>query len=127
MPSTARTARRATRQLVTAAVATFALSVGSGALVSAHAQSAYSYSGSGPSVTVDYSVLNRLGPAPQVPDSRVIRHAPAQPATHHVALGHSAPRHSRVVAQAHPTQRVAEVVQDGSVTIDYRALVALNP
>lgn len=139
MPSTARTARRATRQLVTAAVATFALSVGSGALVSAHAQSAYSYSGSGPSVTVDYSVLNRLGPAPQVPDSRFIRHAPAQPATHHVALGHSAPRHSRVVAQqnarrparviaqVHPTQRVAEVVQDGSVTIDYRALVALNP
>lgn len=141
MPSTARTAQRATRQLVTAAVGAFALSVGSGALVSAHAQSAYSYSG--PSVTVDYSVLNRLGPAPQVPDSRFVLHVPAQPAAHRaahrVALGHGAPRHprvavqqnahrsARVVAQAHSTQRVAEVVQDGNVTIDYGALAALNP
>ena len=137
MPPTARTADRATRRLVTAAVGAFALSIGSGALVSAHAQSAYSYSG--PSVTIDYSVLNRLGPTPPVPHSRFVVHAPAQAATHRVALGHSAARHSRVVtrqnvhrparviAQAHPTQRVAEVIEDGSVTIDYRALIALKP
>ena len=137
MPSMARTTHRTTRQFVTAAVGALALSVGSGALVSAHAQSAYSYSS--PSVTVDYSVLNRLGPAPQVPDSRFMLHGSAQPATHRVALGHNTPRHSRVVAQqkvrrpapvvaqAHPTQRVAEVFQDGNVTIDYGALAALNP
>jgi|SRR5579872_1353278 len=137
MPATARTAHRATRQFVTAAVGALALSVGSGALVSAHAQSAYGYSGS--SVTVDYSVLNRLGPAPQVPDSRFVLHVPAQPNTHRVALGHSTPRHPRVAAQqntrrpprvaaqTHPIQRVAEVVQDGNVTIDYGALAALNP
>src|SRR5690348_3437076 len=137
MPSTARKTRRATRQFVTVAVGAFALSVGSGALVSAHAQSAYSYSS--PSVTVDYSVLNRLGPAPQVPDSRFMLHTPTQAGTHRVALGHSTARRSRavaqqsvhrparVVAQAHPTQRVAAVVQDGNVTIDYGALAALNP
>lgn len=136
MPTMARTVRHATRQLMIAAVGAFALSVGSGAFVSAHAQSAYSYSGS--SVTVDYSVLNRLGPAPQVPDSRFVLHVPARPTTHHVALGHSTSRHRRMVAQnvhrptravAHtrPIQRVAEVIQDGSVTIDYRALAALNP
>lgn len=137
MPSMARTTHRATRQFVTAAVGALALSIGSGALVSAHAQSAYSYSGS--SVTVDYSVLNRLGPAPQVPDGRFVLHVPAQPGVHHIALTHNTPRHSRVVAQkkvrrpapvvaqAHPTQRVAEIVQDGNVTIDYGALAALNP
>jgi len=136
MPSTARTVRRATSQFVMAAVGAFALSVGSGALVSAHAQSAYSYSG--PSVTIDYSVLNRLGPAPQVPDSRFVLHVPAQPDTHRVALGHSvrharvvatqnAHRPARVVAQARSIQRVADVVQDGNVTIDYGALAALNP
>jgi len=131
MPVTARTAHRATRQFVVAGIGAFALFVGSGALVSAHAQSAYSYSGS--SVTIDYSVLNRLGPAPQVPDGRFVLHVPALTHTH------SAPRHPRVVAQQHvrrparvvaqarPIQRVAEIVQDGSVTIDYRALAALNP
>lgn len=136
MPSMARMVRRATRQFVMAAVGALALSVGSGSLVSAHAQSAYSYSS--PSVTIDYGVLNRLGPAPQVPDSRFVLRVPARPATHRVALGHT-PRHSRVVAQrnarrparlvaqARPTQRVAEVVQDGNVTIDYGALAALNP
>lgn len=137
MPVTARTTHRAARQFVMAAVGALALSVGSGAFVSARAQSAYSYSGS--SVTIDYSVLNRLGPAPQVPDSRFVLHVPAQPGARHVALTHSAPRHpravaqqnvrrpARAVAQARPIQRVAEVVQDGSVTIDYRALAALNP
>lgn len=137
MSVTARTTHRATRQFIVAAVGALALSVGSGALVSAHAQSAYSYSGS--SVTVDYSVLSRLGPAPQVPDGRFVLHVPAQPAARHVALTHSTPRHprvvaqrnvrhpARVVAQARPIQRVAEIVQDGSVTIDYRALAALNP
>ena len=137
MPVTARTTRRAGHQFILVAGGALALSIGSGALVSAHAQSAYSYSGS--SVTVDYSVLNRLGPAPQVPDGRFVLHVPAQPGVHHVALSHSVPRHprvvaqrnvrgpARVVAQAHPIQRVAEVVQDGSVTIDYRALAALNP
>ena len=137
MPVTARKTHRASRQFIVAAVGALALSIGSGALVSAHAQSAYSYSGS--SVTVDYSVLNRLGPAPQVPDGRFVLHVPSQPGARHIALTHSAPRHPRavaqqnvrgpahVVAQAHPIQRVAEVVQDGSVTIDYRALVALNP
>ncbi|MGH7007088.1 MAG: OmpA family protein [Stellaceae bacterium] len=134
---TARTTHRAARQFVMAAVGALALSVGSGAFVSARAQSAYSYSGS--SVTIDYSVLNRLGPAPQVPDSRFVLHVPAQPGARHVALTHRAPRHpravaqqnvrrpARAIAQARPIQRVAEVVQDGSVTIDYRALAALNP
>lgn len=137
MPVTARTTHRATRQFVVAAVGALALSVGSGAFVSAHAQSAYSYSGS--SVTIDYSVLSRLGPAPQVPDSRFVLHVPTQPGARHAALAHRAPRHPRVaaqqkvrgparaVAQARPIQRVAEVVEDGSVTIDYRALAALNP
>src|SRR5579864_2461137 len=137
MPVTARTTHRAGRQFVMAAVGALALCIGSGALVSAQAQSAYNYSGS--SVTVDYSVLNRLGPAPQVPDSRFVLHVPAQPGAHHAALAHNAPRHPRVLAQqnvrrptrvavqARPVQRVAEVVQDGNVTIDYRALAALNP
>ncbi|MGH6977201.1 MAG: hypothetical protein ACREED_09260, partial [Stellaceae bacterium] len=137
MPLTARTTHRTTRQLVMAAVGVFALSVGSAAVAPARAQSAYSYSGS--SVTVDYSVLNRLGPAPQVPDSRFVLHVPARPGTHRIALSHRTPRHPRVVAQrnvrrparvvarAHPVQRVADVVRDGDVTIDYGALAALNP
>jgi len=62
-----------------------------------------------------------------------------QPGAHHAALAHNAPRHprvlvqqnvrrpTRVAVQARPVQRVAEVVQDGNVTIDYRALAALNP
>ena len=136
MPSAGRTTQRATRQFVTAAVGALALSVGSGAFASAHAQSAYTYSGS--SVTVDYGVLDRLGPAPRVPDSRFVLHVPTQAGPHRVALAHSTPRHprvvaqqpnhhpARVVAQAHPIQHAAQIVQDGSVTIDYGVLASLN-
>ncbi|HYL33925.1 MAG TPA: OmpA family protein [Stellaceae bacterium] len=138
MPSTARTTHRATRQLVTAAVGVFALSVGSAAIAPAHAQSPYTYSDSGSSVTVDYGVLDRLGPAPRVPDNRFVVHVPAQPGAQHVALGHRTQHHARVVAQqvvhhparsvaqARPVQRTAHIVQIGSVTIDYGALAALN-
>jgi len=138
MPSTARTTHHATRQLLTAAIGVFALSVGSAAVAPARAQSSYTYSDSGSNVTVDYGVLDRLGPAPRVPDNRFVLHVPAQPGAQHVALGHSRQRHPRVVtqqvvhhparsvAQARPVHRAAQIVQIGSVTIDYGALAALN-
>jgi len=115
----------------------FVLSVGSAAVAPACAQSPYTYSIGGSSVTVDYGVLDRLGPAPRVPDNRFVSHVPAQSAARHAALGHSTQHHPRVVAQqgvhhparslaqAHPVQR-AEIVHVGSVTIDYGALAALN-
>lgn len=138
MPSTARTTHHATRQLVTAAVGVFALLVGSAAVAPVRAQSPYTYSDSSSRVTVDYGVLDRLGPAPRVPDNRFVLHVPAQPVAHRVALAHSTSRHphvvaqqvthhpARVVAQAYPNQHAAQIVQDGSVTIDYGVLASLN-
>ncbi|MGH6967942.1 MAG: OmpA family protein [Stellaceae bacterium] len=127
----ARVAHRTTRPFVMAAVGAFALAVGSVAAAPAQAQSAYGYAGS--SVTVDYSVLDHLGPAPHVPDSRFVLRVPEQPgALHHGALQrprvvarrivrHPTPRPTQI-AQVHPVQHVADIVQDGSVTIDYGAL-----
>ena len=51
------------------------------------AQSPYTYSDSSSRVTVDYSVLDRLGPAPRVPDNRFVLHVPAQPVASGLQLG----------------------------------------
>ncbi len=131
MPHAAGTTHRATRQLLMAGVVALAVvSLGGGTVAPAHAQSAYGYAQS--SVTVDYSVLDHLGPAPRVPDGRFVLRVPARPGTH-VAL-HHATRHRRAVArrvvhhpvrrlaQVHPARRLTDVVRDGSVTIDYAAL-----
>ncbi len=131
MPLVARRSHRAGRTLVVAAVVGFTLSVGTGAMTDARAQSVYGTMR--PSVTVDYSVLDHLGPAPQVPDGRFVLRVPASHPTR-VARRHE--RYSRVIAQravhhhperrvarAHPTTRLTSVViQDGSVIIDYAAL-----
>jgi len=88
----------------------------------AHAQSAYAVRGQ--TVLVDYSVLDRLGPAPMVPDGRFVLRAPrsttlaAAPAAHRkMALRYPTPHRAA-------TQAVTRVEQNGSVTIDYSALPA---
>lgn len=134
MPHVARITHRATHQFILAAVGALLFTAGGAAVAPAHAQSAYE--SSQPSVTVDYSVLDRLGPAPQVPDSRFVLRVPTRPNARRVASRHSDRRHPRVVAQrgtnhsahrlvqAHPVRHIqtAQVVQVGAVTIDYRAL-----
>jgi outer membrane protein OmpA-like peptidoglycan-associated protein len=94
----------------------------------AHAQSAYS-SLNRQSVTVDLSALDRLGPAPTVPDGRFVLKAPARdfataPApklaarsTHRSRLALHAPAH-RNLARA-DQNRIERI---GNVTIDYSAL-----
>jgi outer membrane protein OmpA-like peptidoglycan-associated protein len=129
MPHAACTSHRTARSFVVAAGAVFALSVGGGTVTRAHAQSVYGSMQS--SVTINYSVLDHLGPAPRVPDGRFVPRVPARhPA--HVAFRHTRHRHviaRRVVlhpvrrmARAQPVRRLPEVVQLGSVTIDYEAL-----
>jgi outer membrane protein OmpA-like peptidoglycan-associated protein len=130
MPHAART-HRATRQLVVAAVVALAAwSVGS-AVEPAHAQSIHA--SAQPSVTVDFSVLDHLGPAPRVPDGRFVLRVPERPGTrvalHHVRGHRSHAVARRVVhhpvrrlAQVHAVRHLAAVVRDGSVTIDYAAL-----
>ena len=130
MPLPARRSHRAGRTLVVAAAAGLALSVGSGAATRAHAQSTYGTMR--PSVTIYYSVLDRLGPAPQVPDGRFVLRVPARHSTR-VARRHQPHRRlvvaQRVIhhpahrlAQTHSTPQLASIVRDGSVIIDYSAL-----
>lgn len=93
----------------------------------AHAQSAYSFNRQ--SVTIDLSALDRLGPAPTVPDGRFVLRAPAQNfatatapklasrSTHRSRLALHAPGH-RNLARA-DQNRIERI---GNVTIDYSAL-----
>lgn len=88
----------------------------------AHAQSAYAVRGQ--TVLVDYSVLDRLGPAPTVPDGRFVLRVPRSTT---VA---AAPAARRKIALRRPTTHraatpaVARVEHEGNVTIDYSALPA---
>ncbi len=138
---------RTTRQFVFAAAGALALAT-IGTAGPAQAQTVFIGYSSGPSVTVDYSVLDRLGPPPQVLDGRFVLKVPARPGARPLALHQPrAPHHTRVlarravhhrpvrvalhrpnhavhVAQRHPAPRGAQIVHEGSVTIDYGALPA---
>ncbi|MDE2230242.1 MAG: OmpA family protein [Alphaproteobacteria bacterium] len=125
MSHAARITHRARRRMLFAACGAFALSVGGLTAVPVHAQSAYGYTGS--SVIVDYSVLDRLGPAPHVPDGRFVLRVSARPSASrtHVALHHVVHRHPRHLVRRiahHPVRHLVGIVHDGSVTIDYAAL-----
>jgi len=116
MPKSARIARSVTRRIASVAlgVALIAFAVAA----PARAQSAYTPVAQ--SVSVDLSVLDRLGPAPQVPDGRFVLHIPKSPAAPETRV---ASRHSRTPVH-HPVKAVAEIQHIGSVTIDYAALPA---
>lgn len=120
MPLMARTSHRTGRSFVVAVGAVLAFSMGAGTVVPAHAQMVYGTMR--PSVTINYNVLDRLGPPPRVPDGRFVLHG-APTHVKHIAFRHS--QRPRVVAERvihHPVPRVATIVRIGSVTIDYAAL-----
>lgn len=119
MPHVPQTSHRLERAFVVAAVATLMALIG--AVMPARAQAVYGTMQ--PSVTVNYGVLDHLGPPPQVADGRfVMRQAPvhARVATRHVRRSHPLARREI----HHPLRHMAAVVQIGSVTIDYAALPA---
>jgi len=100
------------------AAAALALTLAVSATPPAFAQSAYAGAGS-PNVVVDLGALDRLGPAPTVPDNRFVLHPPRAVAADQswtgqkIVLRRPAVMH---VAQANRIERI------GSVTIDYSAL-----
>lgn len=121
MPQVARTSHHTGRSFVAAVGAVLTLTVGGVVVAPAHAQMVYGTMR--PSVTVDYSIIDRLGPPPQVPDGRFVMRVPPLPSSKRVAV--RAVRQSRVAVRRvahHPMQHVAAVVRIGSVTIDYAAL-----
>lgn len=103
------------------------------AIQTARAQSAYD-SLYRPTVVVDLTVLDRLGPAPTVPDGRFVMRAPAR----HLSNSIEAKRplasrsfHRHHVAMHAPRRNLAPSGQDhveriGNVTIDYSALPAAS-
>jgi outer membrane protein OmpA-like peptidoglycan-associated protein len=116
MPKWARIAQSAARRMTSVALGALAVAAVAVAVQPARAQSAYvplSHS-----VTIDLSVLDRLGPAPHVPDGRFVLRVPKSPAEQRIASRRH-PAHPQRAAKT-----MAQVEHFGSVTIDYAALPA---
>ncbi len=108
--------------------AALALALAVSAAPNAWAQSVYVGHGT-PEVVVNLSALDRLGPAPTVPDGRFVLHPPRAMTADQSWTGQKVvlrqPARTRVAQRAAPPANRVEHI--GAVTIDYSALPPAGP